>query len=337
MALKSRSDPIDMKDKVFAIRDEPMPRGAWWWWFWLFFFDNPGNPARPRQLMILWSTKNEREIECNGRSIVSGASRDRGSLPGAVASWYFDGERMHHNLLLDQCEISVAERMLSTGSATPTSFALNGERSVIRIGDDFEFVAEAGDRHAFAMPTYHSHAYFRNMGYSMLRWNRLDLSGKVMGRPVRGSAYFQRVFVNAPSPGWYWGIFHFGKGGILTYFNPHLFGKSVKKDISFFDGKDVHRFDAMEVKRSGGDLPAFEVSGASGDERIRFIVNPYSHSSWTFRKRVLGFIPNRLVYNEYPAVISLFEFANRKTGKRIALEDLGMAVGNAEHTTGLLL
>ena len=337
MGEKSGSGPVSLMGKVFDIRDAPMPRGAWWWWFWLFFFDNPSNPAKPRQLMILWSTKNEREIDCNGMKIESGVSQDRRMLHGAVASWYFDGERMHHNFLLERCDMDVTDKRLSARSDTPTSFAVEGNRNVVRIGDDFEFVANSGDRHAFAKPTYHSHTYFGNKGYSLLRCNRLDLSGRVEGRPIRGSAYFQRVFVNAPSPSWYWGIFHFEKGGILTYFNPHLLGKSVKKDVSFFDGREVHEFTGMEVNRTGGDLPAFEVSGAGGDERIRFVVNPYSHSSWTFRKKAWGIIPNRLVYNEYPAVISLLELANRKTGKRIVLEDLGRAVGNAEHTTGLLL
>ncbi len=56
------------------------------------------------------------------------------------------------------------------------------------IGDDFEFVAEAGNRHAFAKPTYHSHAYFGNMGYSLIRCNRLDLTGRVKGRPSHPSS-----------------------------------------------------------------------------------------------------------------------------------------------------
>ena len=65
-----------MKGKVFDIENEPMPRGAWWWWFWLFFFDNPRNPARPRQLMVLWSTKNEKEIDC--KAILVEKERVRG-------------------------------------------------------------------------------------------------------------------------------------------------------------------------------------------------------------------------------------------------------------------
>ena len=337
MEIKSEQDLIRLKGKVFDIRDEPMPRGAWWWWFWLFFFNNPGNPAQPRQLMILWSTKKEREIDCNSMKINLGDSHDRSKLHGAVASWYFDGEKMHHNFLLECCDMKVTDKELSSGSATPTSFVVNGNRNIVRIGDDFEFISEAGNKHMFAMPTYHSHTYFGNKGYSSLRCNHLNLTGRIKNLPIHGSAYFQRVFVTAPSPSWYWGIFHFKKGGILTYFNPHLLGKSLKKDVSFFDGKEMHKFTDMNVKKSGENLPAFEVSCRNDDEEMRFTVSPYSRSSWTFRKRVLGFIPNKLVYNEYPAVISLFELANKKTGKRIVLEDLGRSVGNAEHTTGLLL
>jgi len=334
--VSNKSNLIDMEGKVFNIKNEPMPHGAWWWWFWLFFFNNPRNPAQPRQLMILWSTKNEREIDCNNLKIKLCDSHNRSKLHGAVASWYFDGEKMHHNFLLEQCDINVTDKKLFTDSATPTSFAVNKGKNIIRIGNDFEFIAESENKHLFTMPTYRSHTYFGNKGYSLMRLNRLNLSGKISNRQIHGSAYFQRVFINAPSPSWYWGIFHFEKGGILTYFNPSLFGKSIKKDVSFFDGRKMHKFTDINVKKSGGDLLTFTVSSENDNEKMKFTVNPYSHSSWTFKKRNLGFIPNKLVYNEYPAVISDLELENKKTGEKIVLEYLGKSVGNAEHTTGFL-
>jgi len=336
MGTKSGLNLIDMEREVFSIKDEPMPRRAWWWWFWLFFFNNPRNPAKPRQLMILWSTKNEKEIDCNNLKIKSGDSNDMGKLHGAVASWYFDGKKMHHNFLLGRCVINVTDKELSADSAIPTSFTVSKNKNIIRIGNDFEFIAEAGNKHKFVMPNYHSNTYFGNKGYSIIRLNHLNLTGKIKNRQIHGSAYFQRVFVNAPSPNWYWGIFHFEKGGILTYFNPHLLGKSIKKDVSFFDGRRIHKFTNINVKKGGEDLPTFTVSSENDDEKMKFTVNPYSHSSWTFRKRALGFIPNKLVYNEYPAVISDFGLENKKTGGKIILENLGKSVGNAEHTTGFL-
>jgi hypothetical protein len=326
---------IELGDEVFNIADEPMPKGAWWWWFWLFFFDNPKDPEKPRQLMILWSTKNVKKIKCNDLKIELDRKGDRSKLDGAVAAWYFDGERMRHNYLLEQCNLAISKDRLSTDSSTPTSFTA-GDRNVVRIGKDMEFVAEQMEG-GFNKPHYYSHKYIGKLGYSMIRSNGFNLTGTVDGRPIRGSAYFQRVFVTAPAIPWYWGIFHFESGQTLTYFRPHVLGKALKKDIKFFDGKKTHKFFDIRVIRSKGSTPKFRVSGESEDEKIAFVVDSYAHSSWTFTKRSLGIFPNKLVYNEYPSVISAFRLEDKRTGNTVTLKDLGKSVGNAEHTTGLLM
>ena len=337
----SKINLIDLEKKVFDIKKEPVPRGAWWWWFWLFFFDNQDNPEKPRQLMILWSTKNVKEINCNDLKIKLTRNHNRNTLDGAVAAWYFDGEKMHHNFILEQCNININEedKKLSSDSAAPTSFSIDKTKNTIKIGNNFEFIAEPEYKNEFTVPTYHSNTYIFDKGYSIIRLNHLNLRGKVNNESIQGSAYFQRVFVNAPSPPWYWGIFHFENGGILTYFNPHLLGISVKKDISFFDGKKIHEFVDINVKRidaNGKEMPTFTVSGENENEKINFTVDSYSQSSWTFRKKTLGAIPNKLIYNEYPAVISDLRLINKETGEKIGLEDLGRSVGNAEHTTGFM-
>ncbi|MFH1473328.1 MAG: hypothetical protein ABIE55_00380 [Candidatus Aenigmatarchaeota archaeon] len=330
-------DLIDFEKKVFNIENESRPRGAWWWWFWLFFFNNPKNPGKPRQLMILWSTKNVKEIECNKLKIRLNRNSDRKNLDGAVAVWYFDGEKMNHNFVLEQCNLKLSGNELSSDSKTPTSFSTDNNKNMVKIGNDFTFIAESNKGHKFSMPVYRSNNYLGNVGYSILKMNRLSLRGKIRNEPISGSAYFQRVFVNAPSVPWYWGIFHFENGGILTYFNPHVFGKSIKKDISFFDGRSMHKFDNIKVRRLGKYLPTFLITGINEKERISFKVKSYSHSSWSFKKKSLGIIPNKLVYNEYPSVISDLKLTNNKTGRSILLKKLGKSVGNAEHTTGLLL
>lgn len=326
-----------LEQRVFDIADEPMPKGAWWWWFWLFFFDNPKDPRKPRQLMILWSSKNVKRIRCNELELEFDTGRGRGCLDGAVAAWYFDGERMRHDFLLEQCDLRFSDSELRAGSSPPTSFSVDGTRNTVRIGDDFEFVAEAGGKHGFVMPQYHSNSYIGKLGYKILRLNHLDLSGTVGGEPIKGSAYFQRVFVNAPAIPWYWGVFHFENGGILTYFNPRVLGKSVKRDIALYDGSGMHEFDDIRVERRGGEVPSFYVRGENEKERIRFLVEAYSHSSWTFRKKTLGVIPNKFVYNEYPAAVSRLELTDKATGQKTTQRDLGESVGNAEHATGFLL
>jgi len=327
---------IEMKD-VFDIKKEDMPRGAWWWWWWIFFFDNPKNPEKPRQLMILWSAKNTKRISCNDLDIRVEKARDGNLLDGAIAAWYFDGEKMHHNFLLERCKMIVGNNEIVSKSRTPTSFSVDGKKSVIKIGDDFVFIASANRSDDFSRPCHHSNNFVGNKGYSIMNVNRTDLSGRVNGKPIKGSAYFQRVFVNVPAIPWYWGIFHFEKGGLLTYTNQLVFGKSIKKDISLFDGKEMHVFKEMTVKRSGGEIPTFRVTGESEDKEIEFTVDSYSHSWWTFKKMSARIIPNKLTYNEYPAVISDFRMRDKKTGKVTDLNMLGKSIGNVEHTTGYLL
>ncbi len=326
-----------LADRVFDIENEPMPRGSWWWWFWLFFFDNPRDPEKPRQLMILWSTKNEKSIDCNGVKMLLGPQNDRSRMEGAVASWYFDGERMHHNFLLDQCRLMVSGNSLKTGGQTPTSFSIEGGRFTVRIGDDMEFVSKPTNNSDFTRPSHHRSNYGLGKNYSMIRFNHFGLEAKIKGEKARGTSYFQRVFVNAPSPSWYWGVLHFEKGGVLTYFNPYALGKSIKKKIMFFDGKKTHEFRRVNVKRTESDFPRFEVKGENKTHRIKFTAVSYQHSSWTFRKMSLGFIPSRLVYNEYPSTVNDLVLEDRKSGRKRTSEDFGKAVGNAEHTTGMLL
>ena len=324
-------------EKVFDIEKEPMPGGAWWWWFWLFFFDNPRDPNKPRQLMILWSTKNVKEIKCNSLDIKLKFPIDKKNLDGAVAAWYFDGEKMHHDFLLEQCHLKVVEDGISTDSKTPTSFTIRDIVNRVRIGDEFDFVAEAKGKHDFLKPSYHANNFIGSKGYAITKVNHLDLKGYVGGKPIKGTAYFQRVFVNAPAIPWYWGIFHFANGAVLTYTNQMALKKAIKKQIVFFDGNERHEIKDITVKRIGGAIPEFKVSGETNGAKARFTVSAYSHSSWTFRKKSLGMFPNKLVYNEYPATITDFEFINKKTGKTLTSKELGKAVGNAEHTTGYLL
>jgi len=334
---KVEKNVVKHGEKLFDTQEEPMPRGAWWWWFWMFYFNNPDDPDKPRQLMILWSTKNVKTIDCNGLEINIKRPLDRKNLDGAVAAWYFDGRKMHHNFLLEQCNIKVKDYGIFTDSDPETSFVIGEDRHIVKIGDDFEFIAEPRDDHEFVMPSYHANTFVGSKGYGITKINRLDLGGKVHGEPINGSAYFQRVFVSAPAVPWYWGSFHFANGGVLTYTNQMVLGKAIKKNVSFFDGKQLHELGDVTVKRLGGELPEFRVTSKTEDAEIAFTVKAYAHSSWTFRKKSLGVLPNKLVYNEYPSTITDFQFRDKKSGRRLLLGDLGKSVGNAEHTTGYLL
>lgn len=324
----------DFAGRVFDISGESVGRGDWFWWFWLFFMDNPDNPERPKQLMILWTKKNVRSLECNGRRFefepwVGGVG------DGAVAGWYFDGETMHHNMPLEKCQIRLDKDRI-TCEPDLASFYADSRECRVRAEGRFDFTLRGRQSHGFTRPAYSKDDFFGRMGYSLLAYNRFDLRGVVEGKHIRGSAFFQRVFVNAPIVPWYWGIFHFGNGGALTYYRPSIFGKSLRQEICFFDGVDMHVFDRMDVKRVEGGLPRFIVSGRNGSKELAFEVVPYAHSSWTLRSSPLHLFRTKLVYNEYPATIGSLSLTC--AGKSILSQDaLGGSVGNAEHTTGILI
>ncbi|MBS3815545.1 MAG: hypothetical protein KGY45_03155 [Hadesarchaea archaeon] len=88
-----------------------------------------------------------------------------------------------------------------------------------------------------------------------------------------------------------------------------------------------------------GNLPSFHISAEKkeSDKEIKFIVIPYSKTSWEFKKKIAKIIPNRLTYREYPAKVSKLELIDREKDRKVTLNDLGSSIGNAEYTTGLLL
>jgi len=187
MKYKTKESLVEMEQKVFDIKDDPMPKGAWWWWFWLFFIDNPKDPKKPRQLMILWSTKNDKKISCNNQDIKFTHSKDRSTLDGVVAAWYYDGKKMHHNYLLDQCTLNISKNRIATYSPTPTSYTITKDQSTIKIGDEFEITAKSKNNCNFTKAIHYSHTYPANKGYSIIRQNHLDITGKHKNKPLENT------------------------------------------------------------------------------------------------------------------------------------------------------
>ncbi len=336
---------LKIQGKMFDVSGTKPRSGTWWWWFFLFFFNNPDNPEKPRQLMILWSTKRDKEIECNDLNIVldhelekqsSGKIRD-----GAVAAWYFDGAKMHHNFLLNQTPLFFLNEKLLTENPD-TEFSVKKGKLDVKIGKDFRFNMELKEKNQFTMPTHDSKKML-GFNYELLRMNKLNLSGVVNGKKVNGSAYFQRVFLNAPALPWYWGVSYFKKGAALTYFKIHA-GKStgeipIKKDIQFYYKGRFYRINKIKVKRrEEKGLPLFHVSGEDEKLKIGFVVETYSDSWWKFRKRIFGKGPKcTFIWHEYPSVIRKFEFIDKKTSKKITEKDIGIGIGNSEQSFGVLI
>jgi len=325
-----------MVAKIFDIKSDPMGSGKWLWWFWLFIIDSPKTPTTPRQAVIAWTTKNVVGIEPENNEIFFTSSKGDKSTDGAVAAWYFDGEKMHHNITMEKCKIKILPEKLSSLSKTPTSFYAGSSSHKIRIGRDFIFNVKSKGKNITSTERYELHKYIKNMGFSEIRNNRLEFSGKIGKESITGTAYFQRMFADVPLVPWNWGIFHFKNGAVLTFLKRHII-KDFGHEISFFDGKKFHNFHDVKITCSGKSLRSFSVKGKTDKEEISFTTVPYASSRWTFGKKIAYMFNDKLEYNEYLSTINDLEIIDRKTGKTIiSSSDIGRATGNVEHTTGML-
>jgi hypothetical protein len=345
-------------------RDGARP-GSWWWWFWLFFWENPENPGKPKQLMILWSTKNDPKILCNGlvvdnHYLAPGDGSCR--FGGVVGAWYFDGKRMRDEYVLGKSDMTVSERpRRELVAEKPVRTAFSEPRDglfKVAIGDGMEFTAEVV-QDDFSRLAFSKGVFFGKFDYRMTRMGRLELEVREKGSaaPAKGTAYFQKVMVNAPVPPWHWGIFHF-KDHSLTYYRPFVgsallsknpfkwdplrLNKGLKSSVKFHDhgsGK-TYLFRGITVKtRRGRDgLPVFKVScGNPRDGSVSFTVEPYAEAVWRFRKRIANLIfPSNVHYQEYPSRITELE-VRPADGPQYTIADTGVGVGNAEDNAGFLI
>jgi hypothetical protein len=310
---------------------------GWLWWFWLFFFDNPDNPEKPRQVGILWSTKKDGKLKCNDKLMGSdNPYRPDGSIEGGVAAWYFDGSEMHDQTILGKVTLDLTDTGITTTSPKTAFRRVDGGFEVV-VSEDMIFNATLLDSaNEFISPWEKEHKVL-GFGYEMTGINKMKLDGLVDRRPTEGTCYFQKVYLSTAAPPWYWGIFHFDNGASMTYFNPHILGKSVKKDVSFHDGEKLHKFRGIKVDKTVvGDLPVFNVSSEDERARIEFLVEPYANTVWRFRKRKMGLFPVSFDYGQFPARIPRLRFEEKGTGRVITEEDVGIGIGNAEDSRGLL-
>ena len=220
--------------------------------------------------------------------------------------------------------------------------------------------------HAMSVARPSTATYAGNMGYDILRVHGTKVKGQIGGEDVQGSAYFQKVCVQAPSPPWYWGVLHFEDGSYLDWFLPHLSPTITarnpnpwkRRDIQhiglsqgglFHDAKNqrTERFGRVEVIKSTSQrvegahgqspdspLPAFSVKMWNGRTSVQFKVEAVDRAHWHFDQPTRGGMWSHLTYNEYPLELMKLEIVD-EFGKRTR-NDYGWARGNAEHSWGLL-
>lgn len=364
--------------------DEKIKNLTWWWWWWIFFIKNPKDPSRPRQLMILWSTKNCDHIYVNDYSwernqdIVKTGEPGKGpdgryrkrkmTFDGMTGIWYFDGERMHEPFALERSDFTVEWRG-PKGYVRPHldnvylfSGDPDGYRVVIKKGDEHEFDLRMRPWNDF-MSNHRLKVghYVGKMGYNIYKIYGSLLKGHIrsgeVNEDVEGTAYFQKVMVNAPATPWFWGVFHTENGSYIDYFNPHFGfpiwrktadaesfwdkgGISLSRQFQFYDAEKNKRYEfrkgQVTVRKEVVDgLPTFWVEGTDGETRLSIKVRAYSRAYWRFQQKYLGFFKSVLYYNEYPS--EMLEFRLEDGDRVVTLEDLGYIVGNIEHSWGWLV
>ena len=97
--------------KMWSLQDRPpLHHLTWDWWWWLVMLDDPDGRPSGRQLMVLWSTKDNELVEVNGRPWTPAGrpsyDEERGlALDGMVCAWWFDGQQMHEPVIQQICRM----------------------------------------------------------------------------------------------------------------------------------------------------------------------------------------------------------------------------------------
>ncbi len=378
---------------------EPLRHLTWDWWWWLVMLDDPDGAPWGKQLMVLWSTKDNDFVSVNGTPWTPKGrpgNDEHGAtiLDGMVCAWWFDGERMIEPYIKRTCHMVAMDdthpawpRSHVSGSGggavvpllnEDLSMGLNSDLKSFwlnLLGDD-EAVSHGAPRAmkltmtpwnpAMSVARPSTATYAASMGYDILRVHGTKVHGTIDGEDVSGTAYFQKVCVQAPSPPWYWGVLHFDDGSYMDWFLPHLSPTMTSRTRKPWKRRDIQhiglsqgglfhdaqhqrteRFARVKVRKSsssrtegrhghnpGSPLPVFRVEMWNGRTRIEMTVEAVDRAHWHFDQPTIGGVWSHLTYNEYPLRLVRLsivdEFGERSHG------DYRWARGNAEHAWGML-
>ncbi len=350
---------------------EKLPRGAWLWWFWIFFIHDKHTVQTGvcRQLMILWSVKNDPDINCNGLDIrvqkqITKMGEGKWLLDGAAAAWYFDGSHMRENFVLERSpiELDSNRRSITAHGMAPSEFFEKDGEYFVRINSDgkkFEFRAKQVDENPAVGPNFGATSLPLGMRIEGTRIEVLKLGGHEEDekgrREISGTAYFQKILLAVPPPQWYWGIYHFPDGSYFTFMQPYFgramiagnWGKKpllkrpsvpINPEMFFYhapSGKTYHSGD-IHVKPGElyGRLWRHTIESRGDGFSLSAVAEGYSHACWTFTKWISSLpLKSKFHYNEYPAVLKKLTL-KFKDGKEIIYEN---GWGNMENSWGFLI
>ncbi|MBS3815933.1 MAG: hypothetical protein KGY76_00020 [Candidatus Thermoplasmatota archaeon] len=347
--------------------DNMIDNYSWYWWWWIFFVRDPENPGRPKQLMILWSTKctdfikvMDEEWSLEEKPEWDGNSLD---LEGMVAAWWYDGKNMKDPLFLEEADMRVEkegqEGILKT-DVEGSEYSLSGDpdKYVVKIDDpNNDFIFELTPFNDYLSEhRYNEKRYTDDYGYNIMKIYGMKLNGKIDGENVEGTAYFQRVCVDAPATPWYWAVVHGEDGSFLQYFNPFIGPQmfrtkkdeksllewgdfSLSESILFYhEGTDKeYKFKSLDIQKElESGLPTFYVTGQEDGKKISIRLKAYSRAYWRFQQKRRFGMKQVFYYNEYPAEITDFSFESVEDSLKLEKEDIGEMYGNFEHSWGKL-
>lgn len=365
----SQKDEDAYKD-MWALKTENMIENfSWYWWWWIFFVKDPENPGRPKQFMILWSTKYTDYIKVMDKewSVDRLPKWDGNELRfnGMTAAWWYDGEKMYDPLILRSSDFIVKngeEKGFLKPKLKDAKYTISGspEKYTVKVKDpdnDFEFNMTPWNDY-LQKHRFNEKRYTKKYGYNILKIQGMKLNGEIDGEEIEGSAYFQRVCVDAPAVPWYWAVVHSEDGSYIQYMipfiGPQIF-RSKKKSKSKLDWGDIglsrnitfyHRgtdkeyvFKSKSVKIDHeivDGLPVFEVRGGDDEKEFYLKLKAYSRAYWRFQQKRRFGMKSILYYNEYPAEVVDFRFKSKGGSLDLKQGDLGQMYGNFEHAWGKL-
>ena len=378
----------------------PLHHLTWDWWWWLVMLDDPTGKPSGRQLMVLWSTKDNPLVEVNGTPWTPQGrpgfdEHDGMALDGMVCAWWFDGTQMHEPIIQRICRIVAMPDTHPKWPSGKNDVGKGGGAVVPLLEDDMsmglksdlsEFWLNLSTDQEAAHPMVPKEmrlkltpwnsamstareataTYAANMGYDILRLHGTKASGTFDGEEVNGTAYFQKVSVQAPSVPWYWGVLHLDDGSYIDWFLPHLSFTVTARDNRpwkrrdfghiglsqgglFHDGKHrrSEKFTNVSVEKVGSDrsegkhghspgapLPKFNIKMWNGRTVIELTVQAIERAHWTFNQPTRGGLTSHLTYNEYPLQLEKLRIIDEHGIRKET--DYEWARGNAEHSWGLL-
>ncbi len=353
----------------------PIHHLTWDWWWWLVMLDDDeGNPAG-KQLMVLWSTKDNPLVEVNGfpwqpKGRPGFDKNGSIAMDGMVAAWWYDGKKMIEPLVLEESRIIVVaedhpkwphKKGGIVASNTQKEFSMGltpkEDRFWLTLDTDegkFELNMKPWNRAMSSLKVAQAE-YGMGMGYGISRLHGAICDGTIDGMDVKGTAYFQKVCVQAPSPPWYWGMLHFDDGSYIDWFVPHISPTITaknsrpwkKRDFTHYplsegglfhdvNRKRSERFSQVKVDKTcnAHGLPIFHVHMWNGVTEIRIEAEAVTRAHWTFDQPTIGGLKSHLTYNEYPLRINKIEIDDEQ-GIRTR-KDWDVIRGNAEHSWGIL-